>query len=753
MLRAIVTGISSAVLACSLAHAQVNVLTANGSNDRTNSNLQESQLTPATVSPANFGKLGALPVDGQVYAQPLYAGGITIGGSVHNVLFVATQHNSVYAFDADSVSPPLWQVSLGPPVPAPLLFGQYGDIANEVGILSTPAIDLQRGAIYVVSDNLENGAPAFHLHALDLATGTEQFGGPTTIRASVPGTGSASSGGTIAFDPLQHIQRPGLLLANGQVYIGFGSHGDQSPYHGWIMSYDGGDLTHQTAVYMSTPNGDEGAFWQSARGFASDPAGNVFAVTGNGDYDGQTNFGQSFLKLSPKLNLSGNFTPADWKSESDNDADLAAGPALISNFHTYVGADKSGNLYLLDSGSMGQANANGNAFQVFSVSVGPIFNFAAWNRGDNALLYIQGSGEPLKCFQYAPTGFNSIPLSQSPNSAPWVRLGMTLSANGAQDGTGILWEITGDYNDASTKATLHAFDANNLANEVWNSDMSGTRDTMGPIVKFVAPTVANGKVYAPSLDNVINVYGLLSPDVGESPSPVIDSVNSAASYAADAVSPGEVVAVFGSNLGPATPAGMQLDGSGTVTTSIGNTQVLFDGIPGPMVWATSGQVNAIVPFGLSNPTTQVQVQYQDQISDPFTMTVAQSTPGVFSLDGSGQGQAIVLNQDGTVNSSNSPAPAGSVITLYATGAGLFNPPLIDGSVVTADNLPTPVLPVSARIGGRSAVVLYAGGAPGSVAGVLQVNVQIPDGTLSGTVPVTLKIGDGTSQSNMTIAIQ
>jgi uncharacterized protein (TIGR03437 family) len=694
-----------------------------------------------------------LPVDGQVYAQPLYVSGLTIGGVTHNVLFVATQHNTVYAFDADAADPEvLWQVTLGVSVPATLLFGQYGDISNEVGILSTPVIDPVRGVIYVVTDNLRNGLPAFHLHALDLTSGTEQLGGPVTITASVSGSGSGGEGGTVVFDPRQHIQRPGLLLANGAIYVAFGSHGDQSPYHGWLISYDAGNLA-QLSVYMSTPDGDGGAFWQSGRGPAADPAGNIYAITGNGDYDGQRNFGQSFLQLSSSLKLTGSFTPADWKSESDNDADLAAGPALIANFHTYAGADKSGNLYLLDTSALGQPDAqNGNAFQIFSVSGSSIFNFAVWNRNDDALLYIQGRNDPLKCFRYTPAGFNSIALSQSSNPVPWVRLGMTVSANGGQDGTGILWEITGNFNDGSN-ATLHAYDAGNLANELWNSDMNAAHDAMGPIVKFVAPTVANGRVYAPSLNNSVMVYGLFPNDVGPQ-APAIQAVASAASYGSDALSPGEIVAVFGSNLGPATPAGLQLDDAGMVTTSLADTQVFFDGTPAPMVWTSAGQVNAVVPFGISNPSTQIQVQYQDRLSDPFSMPVASSSPGIFTADGSGVGQAIVLNQDGSVNSASNPAPAGSVIVLYATGAGQFNPPLLDGSVVGADNLPVPVLPVVAQVGGRNATILYAGGAPNVVAGVLQVNVVIPVGSPSGSaIPVSLRIGTVNSQTHLTIAVQ
>ena len=332
-----------------LSHAQVNILTANGNNDRTNANLQEVRLSPATVSSSAFGKLGVFPVDGQVYAQPLYVSGLSISGKgTHNVVFVSTMHNSVYAFDADAMSPIslLWQVNLGTSVPAPLLFGQYGDIAFEVGILSTGVIDLQRGVLYVLADTLEGGAPAFNLHALDLATGAERLNGPVPLTASVPGTGSATrADGTIPLDPMQHIQRPGLLLANNSVYAAFGSHGDQDPYHGWMVGYDASDLSRQASVYMSTPNGNAGSFWQAGRGPATDELGNIYAITGNGDYDGIGNFGESFLKLAAKGSVPLDwFTPANWKSMSDNDFDISAGPALITGTHTVIGADKGGQL-------------------------------------------------------------------------------------------------------------------------------------------------------------------------------------------------------------------------------------------------------------------------------------------------------------------------------------------------------------------------------------------------------------------------
>ena len=510
------------MMLCSvLSRAEINILTANGDNDRTNSNLQETQLSPATVTASAFGKLGVFPVDGQVYSQPLVVSGLSIPGKgTHNVVFVTTMHNSVYAFDADAMSPvsTLWQVNLGPSVPASLLYGSPwgGDISNEAGILSTGVIDLQRGVLYVAADVLQYGAPVFYLHALDLATGAERLNGPVALTASVSGTGSeALADGTIPFDPMQHLQRPGLLLANNSVYIGFGSHGDMDPYHGWMLSYDASDLTHQVGVYMSTPNGNAGSFWQAGRGPAADSHGNLYAVTGNGDYDGTQNFGESFLKLpatgSAPLD---SFTPSDWKSMSDNDFDLSAGPALVAGTHTVIGADKGGTLYVIDGDAMSQP---GGATTI-AASSGPIFNLAVWSLGAGALVYAQGEQEPVQCFQVTGNTVNPTPVSTAGISIPYARIGMTISANGAQAGSGILWETSGDYN-AETPSTLYAFDASNLANELWNSDMNQARDQMPLISKFAPPTVANGKVYVPSNSNVVTVYGLFSPPASDGGAP------------------------------------------------------------------------------------------------------------------------------------------------------------------------------------------------------------------------------------------
>src|ERR1019366_2524388 len=321
------------------------------------------------------------------------------GKGTHNVVFVSTMHNSVYAFDADAVSSisTLWQVNLGNSVSASLLYGSdWGDITNEVGILSTGVIDLQRGVLYVVADVLQNGAPVFYLHALDLATGAERLNGPVALTASVPGTGSAARpDGTIPFDPMQHLQRPGLLLANNAVYVSFGSHGDMDPYHGWMLSYDASDLSRQLGVYMTTPDGNAGSIWQSGRGPVADPQGNIYVITANGDYDGMSNFSQSFVKVSAGLSATLDwFTPSDWKSMSDNDFDISAGPALITGTHTIIGADKGGQLYVVNGDAMNQP---GSA-TIIAAPAGSIVNFAVWSLGGSALVYTQGEREPVKCF-------------------------------------------------------------------------------------------------------------------------------------------------------------------------------------------------------------------------------------------------------------------------------------------------------------------------------------------------------------------
>ena len=393
----------------------------------------------------------------------------------------------------------------------------------------------------------------------------------------------------------------------------------------------------------------------------------------------------------------------------------------------------------------------GDAAQIFQAVNTYVFTFALWGRDDGTYVYVLEKNGSLNCFRIADGIFDIRPVSESAatNGAP--RIGMALSANGSTGGTGILWLTTGGYQDPSSPGVLHAFDASNLTHELWNSSMSA-QDNLNGFIKFVSPTVVNGKVYAASSASVA-VYGLLAAS-GSQTQPKIATAGNSASYTPAAISPGELVTIFGSNLGPANAAGLQLDAFGNVSMLLAGTQVQFDGLPAPMIYAAANQVNAIVPFEISSSTVQMQVLFQGQASAAFPVSVLPATPGIFTADASGSGQALAANQDYTINSSANPAAAGSVIVLYATGGGQTSPFVADGSVVTAGLLPRPVLPVTASIGGQPATVLYAGGAPGMAAGVLQVNVQLPDGLAAGSsVPVTITAGGQSSQPGVTIAVR
>ena len=321
---------------------QVDVLTSNYNNERTSANLSETVLTAKNVNKREFGKLGAFPVDGQIYAQPLYVHRVDFPErGTRSAVFVATMHNSVYAFDADSPqSPaPLWTVNLGTPVPVSLL--RFRDIDDEVGILSTPVIDLASNTIYVVAETLDNELPVFHIHALDLSDGHEKSAGPIVIAPSVNGVGDGSQTGHIVMNPIRHLQRPGLLLLNGAVYVAFGSIRDHFPFHGWIAAYDAANLHRQVAIFNTTPDGGAGGIWQSGRGLAADADGNIYAATGNGDCDGQRNFGEAFIKLSPFLSVVDWYAPPDWHEMSDVDSDLGSlGPVLVPGTHLLIGGDK-----------------------------------------------------------------------------------------------------------------------------------------------------------------------------------------------------------------------------------------------------------------------------------------------------------------------------------------------------------------------------------------------------------------------------
>jgi len=730
--------------------AQTNVASANYGNSRTNSNPNETVLTRAAVGSTAFAKLGAFPLDGQTYAQPLYIGGLQIPNQgTKNVVFVVTMNNSVYALDADNPSAaPLWQVNLGTAVPSASL-PDLEDVNPQVGILSTPVIDVNGLVIYVVAETWESGAPVFRLHGLSLLDGHEMVNGPVAIAASTSGTGAGGENGVIQFDPFWHLQRPGLALANGAIYICFGSHGDAGNYHGWVMAYSASNLQTQTAVFNTTPNGIGGGIWQSGHAPMIDSAGNVYVVSGNGDFDGVANFSGAVIRLSgSNLSVLDWYTPAQWQYLDENDLDVGStGAILAAGGNQVLAGDKGGRLINLQSSRLGHVESSPGANDFAASSYG-IFDLALWQTTQGGLLFEHDWNGSLKSYAVTDAGISQTPVSTGTWRGDSLYQGMAVSSNGTADG--IVWETTGDHSTAGVPGTLHAWNASDLT-EIWDSNQQ-PGDVLGGFVKFVAPLVANGRVYVPTFSSQLVVYGLRSSSSAPSTVPDVASVFNGASFIQDALSPGEVLALFGTNLGPGTLLTAQADESGVIPAALGGTQVLFDGIPAPLLYTSANQVGVVVPFEVAG-TTQMTLQSAEGQSTTASLPVVAATPAVFTTSGMGNGQAAALNQDGTLNSSTNPASTGSIVTLFATGLGQTNPPGVDGAV-TGSAPALPVLPVSVSIGGLPAYVLYAGAAPGLVEGVSQINARIPALSATGSnILVVVQAGNSVSQTDVWIAVK
>jgi hypothetical protein len=511
------------------AQAQVNVTTHHNDNARDGQNLNETILAPGNVNAGQFGQLFVQPVDGYPYTQPLYVSNLSIAGVPHNVVYVATEHDSVYAFDADSNTganaSPLWHVSFINPAAGITTLNNVDvnctDIDAEVGITGTPVIDLTSSTLYVVAATKENGVYFQRLHALDITSGAEKFGGPIVIQATVPGTGDGNAGGQVAFDPLMNNQRPGLLLLNGLVYVAWASHCDNTPFHGWVMAYDAQSL-QQIAVWNSTPNGSDGGVWQSGAAPAADSSGNVFLATGNGTFDLSTaglDAGDSILKFGPPLGgaipILDYFTPYNQASLAANDTDLGSGGVILlpdqpqgsAYQHLIVGIGKEGSVYLVNRDAMGHFNASGDTqiVQWLPEILGGVWGTPAfWNN----TLYIGGTNDALEAFSFNANGsgmLSTAPVSATPEAYGYPGPTPSISANGSSNG--IVWAL--EVVAANFSTILHAYDATNLANELYNTSQNGQKSP-GPPVKFVAPTIVNGKVYV-STASQLAVYGLLWP--------------------------------------------------------------------------------------------------------------------------------------------------------------------------------------------------------------------------------------------------
>jgi hypothetical protein len=495
-------------------------------NGRTGANSSETILTTANVNVNTFGKLFSLAVDGQIYAQPLYVPGVNISQKgVHNVVYVATEHNSVYAFDADSQGSPLWQVNLGPSMPSTVCCASR-DLLPEIGITSTPVIDLNSGLLYVVAETYEGGTAFFRLHALDITTGSDRLT-PAVIGGSVSGNSSDSQGGVLIFAPFYHWQRPGLLLLNGNIYVAFGSHQDATPFHGWLFGYRASTL-QQTTILNFSPDQGENGVWQGGVAPAADANGNIYLETGNGALTvnaGGRDYGDSVVKIgtSGSPTILDYFSPTTEVSDNVNDWDLgSSGPLLIPGTTFGVAGGKDGKLYIFNTANLGQFHAGGDqlvqewqATFAYSGSPGGFWggNYIYYN----STLYGFGERDSLKTFLFNGSQFSTTPDSQSTFMVPAAGISndpaMSISANGLVPGSGIVWAAFSSDGLADGNlhpGVLHAFDAANVSKDLWNSNQNSAQDYSGAWAKWCPPIVANGKVYLASFDNIVNVYGLLS---------------------------------------------------------------------------------------------------------------------------------------------------------------------------------------------------------------------------------------------------
>ncbi|MBV8882402.1 MAG: hypothetical protein JO235_00150 [Chroococcidiopsidaceae cyanobacterium CP_BM_RX_35] len=509
------------------AFGQTDVLTYHNDNGRTGQNLNETVLTPSNVNSATFGKLFVDSVDGQVYAQPLYKSDVLIPGKGrHNVLVVATEHDSLYAFDADSGST-LWQVQLLNSGETPSDDRDCHDqISPEIGITATPVIDPgsgPHGTIYVVAMSKDASGNYHHrLHAVDISTGAEEFGGPQEIQATFPGTGDNSIGGNVVLDPKQYKERAGLLLSNGVIYTAWTGHCDSAPYTGWVIGYNESSLA-QTSVFNTAPNGSEASIWASGAGPAADENGNVYFLTGNGTFEttldangfpNQGDYGNAFLKLSTSnntLSVADYFVVFNTIQESNNDVDLGSGGVLLlpdmtdslgNVKHLVVGAGKDGNIYLVDRDNMGKFNPNSN--NIYQELEG-VLGYGVWGMPAyfNNTLYYGTVVDTLKAFQFSNAKLSLTPVSQTSNKFNYPGATPSISASGTSNG--IVWAAENGY-----PAVLHAYDATDLSHELYNSNQAAnSRDYFGPGNKFVVPTIANGKVYV-GTQNGVGVFGLLN---------------------------------------------------------------------------------------------------------------------------------------------------------------------------------------------------------------------------------------------------
>ena len=513
----------------------VSVLTQHNDNNRTGWNDHETALTTANVNAQQFGMVFTLPVDDHVYAQPLVVGHFLMGDAYRNIVLIATVNNTVYAFDGDNGTL-YWQknytvAGMRPPQRWDMTgacSGNYNNFAFNIGIVGTPVVDAATGRMYFVARSTDGKNYVQHLHSVNIIDGSESTGSPKQIAATYDGSGDGNVQGNIDFDSQIQNQRQGLTLVNGTIYVTFSSHCDWGPYHGWILGYEAANLNPKV-VYNDTPNGSAGGLWESGMGPAADATGNLYIVTGNGtvgDANDPTNVinrGSSALKLTPSgasLSVASYFTPSNYELLNQFDLDYGTmGALLIPNTNLFVTAAKDATLYLLNKDDMGgYQNAFNNVQQVVPLG-GNDANMhcqAAYYKGSSKeFVYVWSENDPLRAIPFDRAS-NLLSVQGEITSAVPGPIGqsgaiLSVSSNGSEAGTGVLWAsyaMSGDAESATITGILRAFDANDVSRELWNSQ-ANPRDAAGMFAKFAAPTVANGKVYLPTFSNRVVVYGLL----------------------------------------------------------------------------------------------------------------------------------------------------------------------------------------------------------------------------------------------------
>jgi len=522
----------------------ISVLTQHNDNTRAGFNAQEKVLTTSNVNSKQFGKLFSLSVDDQVYAQPLVVGNLPIANGTHNVVFIASVNNSVYAFDGDN-GKLYWQQNftesgMRPPVGTDFNSSwctPYTDFTSSIGIVGTPVIDSVKQTMYFVARSTNGTNFVQYLHGINILTGAEIAGSPVKLAASLPGTGDGNVNGVVSFDPKRNNQRQALTLVNGVIYISFSSHCDLNPYHGWILGYNEATLQQQTA-YFDTPNGENAGLWESGMGMAADAQGNLYVVSGNGTVGTSAGFnnpansngtsetiasgdptdlsgrGESAMKLTPSgstLQVSSYFTPTNYLDLNVNDLDYGVmGTFLIPNSNCYFTGAKDGNLYLLNKDNMGGYSFTGNqVLQTIPLGATMHCQPAYYNSGSAEYVYVWAEGDQLRQlpFNRSAQSFSSAQILGG-GGPQGTGADLSVSSNGTTGGSGILWASYPVNGSTSLQpGILVAFDATNVTKQLWNSTQN-VGDGVGYFAKFSSPTVANGHVYLATFTNAVMVYGL-----------------------------------------------------------------------------------------------------------------------------------------------------------------------------------------------------------------------------------------------------